>query len=91
MSLELLMKEKNDFFVVHKKTESLINASEKITPVLMKEYTRTIEQYESMYDSLETFMTENRSKESVEGLINQQISILHRLKAYELEFQNKIR
>ena len=91
MSLELLMKEKKDFFVVHKKTEYLIKASEKITPVLMKEYTRTIEQYESMYDSLETFMIENRSKESVEGLINQQISILHKLKAYELEFQNKIR
>lgn len=88
--LEILMKEKEVALQIHEMTEKKISEAGEISSILMKEYERTVGQYESMYDSLEGFLNAAGSGDSAKGLMIQMIKVLHNLEEFELEFQGKI-
>ena len=75
---------------VHEETERLINETENISGTLMSEYGRGVEQYKSMYSSMELFKKDCGSN-SLSNFVNQQEVILKNWTEFELSIQNKLK
>ena len=75
---------------VHEETERLINETENISGTLLSEYRRGVEQYKSMYSSMELFK-KDCSSNSMSNFVNQQEVILKNWTEFELNLQNKLK
>ena len=61
---------------VHQKTDAIFEQFQ-VKGMLRNEYNNKVNQYTSMYDSIETMKSLTTSEETITNLINQQMEILH--------------
>lgn len=86
---EILLQKKEQMEEMHMRVCQLL-AQVTISDMLRREYKRTINQYESMYLSIEAMKKETSLPEAVDGLIEQQIQILQKRTTYELDFIKQV-
>ena len=66
----------NKMLKVHEKTDAIFEQFQ-IKGMLRNEFNNKVNQYTSMYESVETMKSLATSEEAIENLINQQIEILN--------------
>lgn len=86
---EELTREMEKMEAIHTETSRLFEASN-VTGPLLNEYKRGVEQYESMYQSIENMKMLTSKEDSVKGLINQQLKILQNRSDFEMSIRDKL-
>lgn len=86
-----LNKELEKMQLLHNQTVDMLEALTTIPGDLYKEYARGMEQYESMYQSVELFKSSAGTEEAYDRLVGQQLSIIDKIKQFELDIQDRIK